>query len=62
VSYPTVWLIYHKRMEAMAEREERYVLNGSVQVDDAYLGGERSGGKAGRGSENGAFRRRRLAP
>jgi hypothetical protein len=23
-----------------------------VQVDDAYLGGERTGGKAGRGSEN----------
>ena len=25
---------------------------GNVQVDDAYLGGERVGGKAGRGSEN----------
>ncbi len=36
----------------MAAREERYVIGGSVQVDDAYLGGERSGGKAGRGSEN----------
>ena len=36
----------------MAQREERYVLEGQVQVDDAYLGGERSGGKAGRGSEN----------
>ena len=36
----------------MAEREARYVLDGPVQVDDAYLGGERSGGKAGRGSEN----------
>jgi len=28
------------------------VLEGQVQVDDAYLGGERTGGKAGRGSEN----------
>ena len=36
----------------MAEREARYVLEGPVQVDDAYLGGERSGGKVGRGSEN----------
>ena len=52
VSYPTAWLINHKLMQAMAEREERYVLAGNVQVDDAYLGGERSGGKAGRGSEN----------
>ena len=52
VSYPTAWLIHHKLMAAMAEREDRYVLEGDVQVDDAYLGGERSGGKAGRGSEN----------
>lgn len=52
VSYPTAWLIHHKLMQAMAEREQRYALGGRVQVDDAYLGGERSGGKAGRGSEN----------
>ncbi|GEM_PF-1826363 len=52
VSYPTAWLIRHKLMQAMAEREQRYVLGGKVQVDDAYMGGERSGGKAGRGSEN----------
>jgi hypothetical protein len=52
VSYPTAWLIHHKLMQAMAEREARYVLEGQVQLDDAYLGGERSGGKAGRGSEN----------
>ena len=52
VSYPTAWLIHHKLMNAMAKREEHYVLEGQVQVDDAYLGGERSGGKAGRGSEN----------
>lgn len=52
VSYPTAWLIHHKLMAAMAEREDRYLLNGQIQVDDAYLGGERTGGKAGRGSEN----------
>lgn len=52
VRYPTAWLIQHKLMAAMAERETLYTLAGSVQVDDAYLGGERSGGKAGRGSEN----------
>lgn len=52
VSYPTAWLIQHKLMQVMADREERYVLTGQVHVDDAYLGGERSGGKAGRGSEN----------
>jgi transposase-like protein len=52
VSYPTAWLVYHKLMQAMAAREARYTLRGEVQVDDAYLGGERTGGKAGRGSEN----------
>jgi transposase-like protein len=52
VSYPTAWLIQHKLMQAMADREDRYLLEGKVQVDDAYLGGERTGGKVGRGSEN----------
>ena len=28
------------------------LIAGTVQLDDAYLGGERTGGKAGRGSEN----------
>jgi len=52
VSYPTAWMLHHKLMHAMAQREEQYVLEGKVQIDDAYLGGERTGGKAGRGSEN----------
>ena len=52
VSYHTAWLLQHKLMQAMVEREEQYTLCGDVQVDDAYLGGELAGGKAGRGSEN----------
>ncbi len=32
--------------------EAGYVLCGTVQVDDAYLGGELNGGTPGRGSEN----------
>jgi transposase-like protein len=52
VSYPTAWLIHHKLMQAMVEREAGYLLCGDVQVDDAYLGGELIGGTAGRGSEN----------
>lgn len=35
----------------MCEREEAYLLRGKRQIEDAYLGGERNGGKAGRGSE-----------
>lgn len=52
VSYPTAWLLHHKINRAMAGRESCHRLEGAVQVDDAYLGGERAGGKAGRGSEN----------
>lgn len=36
----------------MAEREAGRQLRGVVQLDDAYLGGERNGGKAGRASKN----------
>jgi hypothetical protein len=52
VSYPTAWLIKHKFTEAMRLTEQPRQLHGRVEVDDAYLGGQRSGGKAGRGSEN----------
>jgi hypothetical protein len=52
VSYPTAWLLKHKIMEAMRLAEQERQLHGRVELDDAYLGGERSGGKAGRGSEN----------
>ncbi|MEX3583290.1 MAG: IS1595 family transposase, partial [Burkholderia sp.] len=46
VSYKTVWLIKHKLLETMWLREERRRLDERVEVDDAYLGGECSGGKA----------------
>ncbi len=52
VSYPTAWLLHQKINRAMAGQEASYLLDGTVQLDDAYLGGERSGGKADRGSEN----------
>ena len=52
VCYKTAWLIKHKLMEVMRIREDGRQLDGRVEIDDAYLGGERSGGKSGRGSEN----------
>ena len=36
----------------MRLREVGRQLTGRVEIDDAYLGGERSGGKTGRGPEN----------
>ena len=52
VSYPTAWLLHQKINRAMAQQDSIHRLSGDVQLDDAYLGGERAGGKAGRGSEN----------
>lgn len=52
VSYRTAWLVKHKLMAVMFEQERDRRFEGVVQVDDAFLGGERTGGKRGRGSEN----------
>ena len=52
VSYRSAWRMKHKLMQAMTQREASRQLTGFVQIDDAYLGGERHGGKRGRGSEN----------
>jgi transposase-like protein/ribosomal protein L37AE/L43A len=50
VRQPTAWLLKQKLMQAMALREAaKPKLGGRVEVDDAYLGGERSG-KRGRGA------------
>jgi transposase-like protein len=52
VCYRTAWLVKHKILEGMRLAEADRQLTGRVEIDDAYLGGERSGGKTGRGSEN----------
>ena len=52
VRYKTAWLMKHKLMQVMSVREESRQLEGRVEIDDAYLGGELPGGKSGRGSEN----------
>jgi hypothetical protein len=52
LSYRSAWLIKHKLMETMRLREAPRQLSGRVEIDDSYLGGQRVGGKPGRGSEN----------
>lgn len=52
VCYKSAWLLKHKLMEVMRLREDTRQLDGRVEIDDAYLGGECSGGKRGRGSPN----------
>lgn len=51
VCYRTAWRLKHKLLQVMAEREAGRILGGRVEVDDAYLGGEKPG-TPGRGSEN----------
>lgn len=52
VSYNTAWSIKHKLMQVMLERNNDKQLFGNIKIDDAYIGGEFTGGKRGRGSEN----------
>jgi len=51
VKYDTAWRLKHKLMQAMLEHQRHQPLSGRIELDDAYLGGERAG-KRGRGSEN----------
>ena len=50
ISYNAAWRMRHKLMQVMMERDRAHPLGGFIQLDDAYLGGERSGGKRGRGA------------
>ena len=52
VSYNTAWSMKHKIMQVMKERDDSKQLSGTIQLDDVYWGGERHGGKRGRGSAN----------
>jgi transposase-like protein len=50
ITYNAAWKLKHKLVQVMLERNATKRLHGKVQMDDAYLGGERSGA-VGRGAE-----------
>ena len=50
VTQTTAWKIKHKLKQVMLERDGDKSLTGRVEIDDAYLGGQRRGGKRGRGA------------
>jgi transposase-like protein len=50
VTQTTAWKIKHKLQQVMMERDADKHLTGRVEIDDADLGGERTGGKRGRGA------------
>ena len=43
VKWDTAWLIKQKLMEVMRQRSRTFELEGSIQIDDAYLGGASTG-------------------
>ncbi len=45
-------MLKHKLQQVMLERDRGKRLTGRVEIDDAYLGDERTGGKRGRGQGN----------
>jgi transposase-like protein len=52
ISTNAAWRVQHKLMQAMLERDRRYQLGAAgprIEIDDAYIGGERSGEGSGRG-------------
>jgi transposase-like protein/predicted RNA-binding Zn-ribbon protein involved in translation (DUF1610 family) len=51
VSYYTSWLMLHKLRDAMAQRDRKYILGGTVEIDDAFFGAPTEGGKRGRGTD-----------
>jgi transposase-like protein len=49
--YKTMWVMAHKIRKAMADRDERYNLDGLIEIDESFFG-SKGIGKRGRGSES----------
>ena len=52
VSYKTAWRMAHEIRKYMAEVDGEIPLKGTIEADETYVGGKRSGGKRGRGAPN----------
>lgn len=50
VTYKTAWRIAKHIRVLMESAEAEVLLSGHVEIDEAYVGGKRSGGKRGRGA------------
>lgn len=50
VTYKTAWFILHRLRIAMSNREEKYMLDGIVELDDTYIGASSHEKKRGRGT------------
>ena len=52
IPYKTAWRMAHEIRKYMAATDGEWTLGGTVEVDETYVGGKRSGGKRGRGAPN----------
>ena len=52
VTYKTAWRMAHEIRKFMVEVDGETPLGGTVEADETYVGGKRSGGKRGRGAPN----------
>ena len=52
VTYKCAWRMGHEIRKYMAEVDGETPLGGTVEADETYVGGKRSGGKRGRGAPN----------
>ena len=50
VSYPTAFRMAHIIRDYMARADGEWPLGGTVEADETYIGGKKSGGKRGRGA------------
>ena len=51
VSYNSAWMLNQKLMQVMLERDASTMLTEHIEINEAYIGGERTGGKVGQGAE-----------
>ena len=51
LAYESAWFLLVRIRSAMRERDQNYMLEGIIEMDEAYLGAPRRGKKRGRGTE-----------
>ena len=50
IAYESAWYLLMRIRSAMKDRDQNYQLSGLIEMDEAYLGGPKAGGKRGRGT------------
>ena len=51
LAYESAWYLLVRIRNAMRERDQHYMLEGIIEMDEAYLGAPKCGKKRGRGTE-----------